>query len=129
MHGIVVVHIQIDLSKRGRGRPVSSSPEPMRSTNLAQLHKESSWRSHQCSQGFRPGSSVVSSRRDRIVLHQLVAGEAAGVRRRQVAAGKLLLELLLGRHDALAQRLDIEASVARLGEQLGGSDGELWRRP
>src|SRR4029450_7873549 len=49
---------------------------------------------------------------NRVVLHQLVAGEAARVRRWQVAAGELLLQLLLARHDALAQRLDVEAGPA-----------------
>ena len=70
---------------------------------------------------MQPSRSVVAGRGDGIVLHQLVTGEAAGVRRRQVAAGELLLQLLLARHDALAQRLDVEAGLARLGEQAFAS--------
>ena len=47
---------------------------------------------------LKPSGSVVAGRGDGIVLDQLVTGIAAGVRRRQVAAGELLLQLLLTRH-------------------------------
>ena len=65
------------------------------------------------------GSEGQSSagRGDRVVLDQLMAGEAARMRWRQVATGELLLQLLLARHNALAERLDVEAGLARLGEQ------------
>ena len=59
--------------------------------------------------------SVLAGRGDGIVLNQLMAGIAAGVRRRQVAARELLLQLLLARHNALAQRPHVEAGLARLG--------------
>ena len=59
--------------------------------------------------------SVVAGRGDGIVLDQLVAGVAAGVRRRQIAASELLLQFLLARHNALAQRHNVETGLARLG--------------
>src|SRR4051794_14383558 len=54
---------------------------------------------------------------DRLALPHLVAGERAGLRGRQLAAFELRHELLLARHQALAQTLEIETGGARLREQ------------